>query len=173
MTDQYNWVDHPTESGKAICDTDILDECLMHLKYDGEAKLSNTVNLLEASLLATKTELEGAISGLGSSIAENGLYTTTYINGNSWYREYFSDEDKTERVWLEQGGYINYGSGQFATRTINFIIPFTEICNAMGILFGPGAANDSNQGVAGWTNTTLTYVHRGWGSGVVWRAVGK
>lgn len=30
----YNWIDNPTESGVAICDPDILNECLMHLKYD-------------------------------------------------------------------------------------------------------------------------------------------
>ena len=34
MTEQYNWVDNPTESGVAQCDTDVLNECLMHLKYD-------------------------------------------------------------------------------------------------------------------------------------------
>lgn len=32
----YNWVDNPTESGVAICDPDILNECLMHLKYDNQ-----------------------------------------------------------------------------------------------------------------------------------------
>jgi len=31
---QYPWVDNPTKSGVAICDTDILNNCLMHLKYD-------------------------------------------------------------------------------------------------------------------------------------------
>jgi hypothetical protein len=31
---KFNWVDNPTASGQAICDTDILNECLMHLKYD-------------------------------------------------------------------------------------------------------------------------------------------
>jgi hypothetical protein len=33
---KFNWVDNPTVSGQAICDTDILNECLMHLKYDNE-----------------------------------------------------------------------------------------------------------------------------------------
>lgn len=35
MTEQtYKWTDNPTESGVAICDTDVLNDCLMHLKYD-------------------------------------------------------------------------------------------------------------------------------------------
>ena len=31
---QYQWTDNPTVSGVAKCDTDVLNECLMHLKYD-------------------------------------------------------------------------------------------------------------------------------------------
>lgn len=30
----YTWTDNPTVSGVAVCDTDILNDCLMHLKYD-------------------------------------------------------------------------------------------------------------------------------------------
>ncbi len=136
--------------------------------------VTNQIQDVNEALEATKTELEEEIANSNSeSLTSNGLYITTYINGSSWYREYFSDKEKTNRVWLEQGGYANFGAGQFATRTINFVIPFSAICNATGILFGPGGADDSNQGVAGWTNTQMTYVHRGWGTGVVWRAVGK
>ena len=32
--DKYTWTDNPTVSGVSICDTDILNDCLMHLKYD-------------------------------------------------------------------------------------------------------------------------------------------
>lgn len=31
---QYQWTDNPTVSGVAECNTDILNDCLMHLKYD-------------------------------------------------------------------------------------------------------------------------------------------
>lgn len=31
---QYPWTDNPTVSGVAECNTDILNDCLMHLKYD-------------------------------------------------------------------------------------------------------------------------------------------
>lgn len=30
----YTWTDNPTVSGVSICDTDVLNECLMHLKYN-------------------------------------------------------------------------------------------------------------------------------------------
>lgn len=36
MTDQYLWTDNPTESGIARCDTDVLNDCLMHLKYENQ-----------------------------------------------------------------------------------------------------------------------------------------
>ena len=31
---KFNWVDNPTASGIAECNTDVLNDCLMHLKYD-------------------------------------------------------------------------------------------------------------------------------------------
>lgn len=36
MTNQYLWTDNPTESGIAKCDTDVLNDCLMHLKYENQ-----------------------------------------------------------------------------------------------------------------------------------------
>ena len=32
MAEQYQWTDNPTESGVALCDTDVLNDCLMYLK---------------------------------------------------------------------------------------------------------------------------------------------
>lgn len=46
-----------------------------------------------------------------STLSSNGLYITTYRNGTEWYREYFSDASKTQRVWLEQGGLAEITSG--------------------------------------------------------------
>lgn len=37
IKDFYTWTDDPTESGIALCDTDILNDCLMHLKYQNGA----------------------------------------------------------------------------------------------------------------------------------------
>ncbi len=39
-TKEYEWTDNPTVSGESDCNTDVLNECLMHLKYNnsgGEA----------------------------------------------------------------------------------------------------------------------------------------
>ena len=39
----YDWIDNPTENGVAVCDTDVLNECLMHLKYNNQ-KIKSTLN---------------------------------------------------------------------------------------------------------------------------------
>ena len=41
MTDRYHWTDNCCESGVAQCNTDILNENLMHLKYDVFEKLQD------------------------------------------------------------------------------------------------------------------------------------
>lgn len=46
----YKWTDNPTESGKANCNTDVLNECLMHLKYDALTQEQGPVNTLLETL---------------------------------------------------------------------------------------------------------------------------
>lgn len=46
MTEKYTWTDNPTVSGVAICDTDILNDCLMHLKYENKSTDILTTNLI-------------------------------------------------------------------------------------------------------------------------------
>lgn len=51
MTEQqYPWTDNPTESGIAVCDTDILNDCLMHLKYEPNKSYSNLNNITNCLL---------------------------------------------------------------------------------------------------------------------------
>ncbi len=118
-------------------------------------------------------EINTTLGEIGSMVEESGLYVTTYINGASWCREYFSDKDKTTRLWMVQGGHSNYGSSQYQTRTINFVKAFTAICNVTAILVGAGGGADSNQGVSSWSTGSFVYMHRAWGSGVSWVAFGK
>lgn len=40
MAKKYSWTDNPTVSGVATCDTDILNDCLMHLKYENKNTLT-------------------------------------------------------------------------------------------------------------------------------------
>ena len=63
-------------------------------------------------------EIDTSLGTINQIITDSGLYVDLYINGNSWYREYFSDSDKTQRVWLEQGGSSS------GTSTTSFIKTF-------------------------------------------------
>lgn len=40
MTNNYNWTDNPTVAGVSVYDPDVLNDCLMHLKYDASANFA-------------------------------------------------------------------------------------------------------------------------------------
>ena len=73
--------------------------------------IATQIATVNSTLNNTKTELNNQLENITKILNENGIYSTTYINGTSWYREYFSDAEKTNRVWLEQGGVVTT-SGQ-------------------------------------------------------------
>ena len=58
-----------------------------------------------------------------TTLEANGLYITTYIDTNSWRREYYSDNTKTQLVWLEQGGIVQLSGG---VAQITFDIPYSS-----------------------------------------------
>lgn len=75
----------------------------LETRFSGvQTQITNLNNLVNS----TKTELEGDIANVYTAMGSNGLYVTTSFNSSTgeWYREFFSDEDKTTRVWLECGG---------------------------------------------------------------------
>lgn len=61
---------------------------------------------------------------ISTSFEENGLYITLYKNDTSWYKEYFSDKEKKNRVWLEQGGIIS--SSRENTYVLKFLKNFSN-----------------------------------------------
>ena len=71
------------------------------------ATINSNIATLNLSITNSNEELQTSLTTLQNNfstvLSDCGLYITTYINGTSWYREYFSDAEKTTRVWLEQG----------------------------------------------------------------------
>ena len=65
---------------------------------------------------------EAFTNNTNNLVGENGLFITFYQNDSSWYREYFSDKEKTTRVWIEQGGVLT-GGGDY-NRQVVFLKPF-------------------------------------------------
>lgn len=94
MTD-YQWTDNPTESGIATCDTDVLNECLMYLKYNGGSSrnigeiVASTIPLTDAGLHL----LDGALLSSGSyadfvdyigDLYDSGDYTAIFDTEANW-----------------------------------------------------------------------------------------
>ena len=70
-----------------------------------------------------------ASAATANAIGGNGLYVTTYVSGVNWYREWFSDAQKTQRVWLEQGGLSDFYTVTALTNqhyNINLLRPFSN-----------------------------------------------
>lgn len=86
----YIWTDNPTVSGVSTCDTDILNECLMHLKYNN----SNGLPLF--FMLTTDRALTGD-EGLGWAL-QGSYVTMTYPDAvNMIISEYNSGVSVTYR----------------------------------------------------------------------------
>lgn len=72
MTEQYTWTDNPTLSGVALCNTDVLNECLMHLKYDNSGRGGLELCDIGTSLYVDETKglrrrLNGSIMDITSN----------------------------------------------------------------------------------------------------------
>ena len=144
--------------------------------------VTNQIQDVNEALEATKTELEEEIANSNSeSLTSNGLYITTYINGSSWYREYFSDKEKTNRVWLEQGGwgpYIAAGTTWNFVTQIAFLKSFTNTSYNVQVTYKSegimdvsiGAAAYSLDAFQGYTSWAGDGKHSGFYH--VWRACG-
>lgn len=59
---------------------------------------------IKSNVASVQATLQNNIDDTMNQFSLNGLFITLTINDNSWCKEFFSDKEKTERVWLEQGG---------------------------------------------------------------------
>ena len=87
-----------------------LDDKLTNITEDINTNIA-TINSNIASINTSQENNNQAINTkidqINNTISEleaSGMYVVTYRNGDSWYREFYSDSAKTKRVWLEQGG---------------------------------------------------------------------
>ena len=86
----YLWTDNPAVSGVAVCDTDVLNDCMMHLKYN------NTNGLPLFFMLTTDRALTGE-EGVGWAL-QGSYVTMTYPDAvNMIINEYNSGVSSTYR----------------------------------------------------------------------------
>lgn len=95
----YKWTDNPTVSGVAKCDTDVLNDCLMHLKYENEnpniLKTNQITNCLLEVPQRIKLELKDGVLTLkaGSEVIVPNGFEEDGVTPKFDYVKF--EEDKT------------------------------------------------------------------------------
>lgn len=79
-----------------------------------QAYVEGEVATIKSNVASVQATLQNNITTMFNL---NALYITLTINENDWVKEYFSDEEKTTRVWMEMGGTTPYS---VSTNTLTF-----------------------------------------------------
>lgn len=94
MTEIYNWVDNCCASGVAPCNTDILNDCLMHLKYESGG---GGLELCDIGTALYVDETQGKRRILNGSIVDINANTQAWLNRlleiKNTNPDYFTDEE--------------------------------------------------------------------------------
>lgn len=94
MTEIYNWVDNCCASGVAPCNTDILNDCLMHLKYESGG---GGLELCDIGTALYVDETQGKRRILNGSIVDINTNTQAWLNRlleiKNTNPDYFTDEE--------------------------------------------------------------------------------
>ena len=130
------------------------------------ASINSSITTINENMTQNVKTLENSINEAKSFFSESGLFVTTYINGVSWYKEYFSDSDKKTRVWLEQGGVLNSRS------STTFIKSFAN--NNYTLLLGTHCTYYEGGGISGKNPSGFSHHNgKGWSYDVEWYACGQ
>lgn len=94
MAEIYNWVDNCCASGVALCNTDILNECLMHLKYENNG---GGLELCDIGTALYVDETKGKRRILNGSIVDINVSTQAWLNRlleiKNTNPDYFTDKE--------------------------------------------------------------------------------
>ena len=122
------------------------------------ASISTLGENVNKSVEALNTNLTNATNNL---VGENGLFITFYQNDSSWYREYFRDAEKTERVWLVQGGRTYLGSTNASCDVVllkPFETPLTVLASPASTSYNAGGGVTYGTAAAYFVDKTRIHV---------------
>lgn len=140
LNENFNYLDERiTDTAVSIA---TLQSNISSVGVNANAQLELKASEITTNIESMKTELDETIAGVSDVIGANGLYITTYVNGTSWYREYFSDSAKTQRVWLEQSGKCNVTWNK--TTTVNLLKSFSDTNYTLLANFSHSRNTDDN-----------------------------
>lgn len=130
------------------------------------ASINSSITTINENMTKNVEKLEESINEAKSFLSESGLFVTTYINGVSWYKEYFSDSEKKTRVWLEQGGVLNSRS------STTYIKSFAN--NNYTLLLGTHCTYYEGGGISEKSQSGFSHYNgKGWSYDVEWYACGN
>ena len=130
------------------------------------ASINSSITTINENMTQNVKTLENSINEAKSFLSESGLFVNTYINGASWYKEYFSDSDKKTRVWLEQGGVLNSRS------STTYIKSFAN--NNYTLLLGTHCTYYEGGGISEKRESGFSHYNgKGWSYDVEWYACGQ
>lgn len=74
MTNTYEWTDNPTVSGVSVYDPDVLNDCLMHLKYDVSTEFDGKITT------CSKNDFSNITSTAKSTVAKLSAPSTKNVS---------------------------------------------------------------------------------------------
>ena len=106
-------------------------EALLSVKADLDSpQLSGIPTTPTASLNADDLQIANIATirtYISESFSANNLYRTMTLTDTQWCCEWFADEAKTQRVWIEQGGVLKKNSTSGLSQyIITFLVPFSN-----------------------------------------------
>lgn len=73
------------------------------------------------------TNITNLKTEISSKLSSNNLYSRITTSNNQWCREWFTDANLTQCVWVEQGGYIVPTQAEIVINTITFLRPYKNV----------------------------------------------
>lgn len=130
------------------------------------ASINSTVSTLSNKLNTDIETLSTNHGALAKQFSDNGFYISTYFNGSSWYKEYFTDAEMTNRIWLEQGGICS------SISSTTYLKAFSS--TNYTLLLGTHCTYYEGGGINAKSKTGFSHYNgKGWGYSVNWYACGN
>lgn len=175
MTKTYDWVDNPTETGVALYDPDILNECLMHLKYSNIKNTKFCINSgifdnNKPNLLSIENANEikfncgnSIIPELTSNSSDNWILTASHEVDSSTNDIFKSFKNNTEycrlshKPTIEEPAYIKIENSS-GIECDYVYLKFANIQNADAMK--SFYLLDENDDVLFYTNDNISYLEK-------------
>lgn len=133
---KYDWTDNPTESGIAPCNTDVLNDCLMHLKYESG---SSGLELCDIGTALFVDETKGLRRRLNGQIVDINTNTQAFLTRLQEITTLYPSLVCTENEWqtiktmskLGQCGKFVYNYGTDGTTVTSVRLPAVVNINGL------------------------------------------